>query len=100
MTVLRIDEKLPPEAARALRHDLGKLLLRAYNAEADNSIRTLRVGNVVTAKKRLEASRTAIAKLGRQVCDGLTGSLLCSMLADPASINSGGAEPPAPPEGR
>jgi hypothetical protein len=49
---------------RKMTNDLGKLMLRAYNAEADNSIRTLRVGNVVTAKKRLEASRTAIAKLG------------------------------------
>jgi len=44
--------------------DLAKLMLRAYNAEADNSIRTLRVGNVVTAKRRLDASRAAIAKLG------------------------------------
>jgi hypothetical protein len=44
--------------------DLGKLMLRAYNAEADNSIRSLRAGNIVTAKKRLEASRKAIAKLG------------------------------------
>ncbi len=50
---------------RRMSDDLGKLMLRAYNAEADNSIRTLRAGNVVTAKKRLEASRTAIAKLGR-----------------------------------
>ena len=45
--------------------DLGKLMLRAYNAEADNSIRSLRAGNVVTAKKRLEASRASIARLGR-----------------------------------
>lgn len=44
--------------------DLGKLMLRAYNAEVDNSLRSLRVGNVVTAKKRIEASRAAIAKLG------------------------------------
>lgn len=49
---------------RRMTDDLAKLMLRAYNAEADNSIRTLRVGNVVTAKRRLEASRTAIAKLG------------------------------------
>lgn len=49
---------------RRMSDDLGKLMLRAYNAEADNSIRSLKVGNVVTAKKRLEASRTAIAKLG------------------------------------
>jgi len=49
---------------RKMTADLGKLMLRAYNAEADNSIRSLRAGNVQTAKKRLEASRTAIAKLG------------------------------------
>jgi hypothetical protein len=52
---------------RKMTNDLGRLMLRAYNAEVDNSIRTLRVGNVVTAKKRLEASRTAIAKLGRMM---------------------------------
>lgn len=50
---------------RRMTDDLGKLMLRAYNAEADNAIRTLRAGNVVTAKRRLEASRTAIAKLGK-----------------------------------
>ncbi len=47
-----------------LTGDLGKLMLRAYNAEADNCVRSLRAGNVHTAKKRLEASRKAIAKLG------------------------------------
>ena len=49
---------------RKMTADLSKLMLRAYNAEADNSIRSLRVGNVVTAKRRLDASRTSIAKLG------------------------------------
>jgi len=44
--------------------DLGKLMLRAYNAEVDNSLRSLRAGNVVTAKRRVEASRAAIKKLG------------------------------------
>lgn len=52
---------------RRMTADLSKLMLRAYNAEADNCIRTLRVGNVVTAKKRLEASRDAIKKLGRMM---------------------------------
>lgn len=52
---------------RAMTSDLGRLMLRAYNAEADNSIRSLRLGNVLTAKKRLEASRTAIANLGRMM---------------------------------
>ena len=52
---------------KKMTHDLAKLMLRAYNAEADNSIRSLKAGNVVTAKRRLEASRTAIAKLGRMM---------------------------------
>ena len=49
---------------RKMSADLGKLMLRAYNAEADNALRTLKVGNVITATKRLEASRDAIARLG------------------------------------
>lgn len=52
---------------RKMTSDLAKLMLRAYNAEADNAIRSLRVGNAVTAKKRLEASRGAIAKLGKMM---------------------------------
>jgi hypothetical protein len=49
---------------RAMTNDLAKLMLRAYNAEADNVVRSLRAGNTVTAVKRLDAARTAIAKLG------------------------------------
>jgi hypothetical protein len=45
-------------------NDLGKLMLRAYNAEVDNSLRSLRAGNIVTAKRRIEASRAAIMRLG------------------------------------
>ena len=45
-------------------YDLAKLMLRAYNAEVDNSLRSLRAGNVLTAKKRVNASRDAIRKLG------------------------------------
>ena len=50
---------------KKLSSDLGKLMLRAYNAEADNAIRSLRAGNVLTAKQRLEATKVAIAKLGK-----------------------------------
>jgi hypothetical protein len=39
-------------------------MLRAYNAEADNCVRSLRSGNVSTAKRRLDASVIAIEKLG------------------------------------
>lgn len=44
--------------------DLGKLMLRAYNSEADNCILSSRVGNIQTSKKRMEASRKAIARFG------------------------------------
>lgn len=49
---------------RKMSGDLAKLMLRAYNAESENSIRTLKVGNVQTAKRRLESSREVIARLG------------------------------------
>lgn len=56
---------------RKMTRDLGKLMLRAYNAEADNCVRSLRAGNVVTAKKRLEAAATQIAKLGSMMEMGI-----------------------------
>lgn len=40
--------------------DPSKILLRASNAEADSCVRSLRSGNVNTAKRRLEASVVAI----------------------------------------
>ena len=44
--------------------DLAKLMLRAYNAEAENVVRSLRPGNTTLALKRLSATRDVIAKLG------------------------------------
>jgi hypothetical protein len=52
---------------RALTNDLSKLMLRAYNAEAENVVRSLRTGNSVTAIKRLDLARDAIATLGRMM---------------------------------
>jgi multidrug efflux pump subunit AcrA (membrane-fusion protein) len=49
---------------RKMTSDFSKLMLRAYNSEADSSVRSLRAGNVTTAKKRLEASASTIARLG------------------------------------
>lgn len=49
---------------RRMVADLGKLMLRAYNAEADNAVRALRAGTLPTALKRLDASAEAIARLG------------------------------------
>ena len=44
--------------------DLGKLLLRAYNNETDNVLRTLKPYKLDSAIDRLEKMRTSIAKLG------------------------------------
>ena len=52
---------------RVMTNDLAKLMLRAYNAEAENVVRSLRAGNAVTAIKRLDAAKTAIAKLGKMM---------------------------------
>lgn len=52
---------------RTMTNDLAKLMLRAYNAEAENVVRSLRAGNAVTAIKRLDAARAAIAKLGKMM---------------------------------
>jgi hypothetical protein len=49
---------------RRMLADLSKLMLRTYNAEADNCVRSLRAGNITTAKRRLEASVSAVARLG------------------------------------
>jgi hypothetical protein len=49
---------------RKMVADLSKLMLRAYNAEADNCVRSLRSGNISTATRRLDAAVTAIEKLG------------------------------------
>ena len=49
---------------RRMVGDLSKLMLRAYNAEADNCVRSLRSGNVSTATKRLNSAVAAIEKLG------------------------------------
>lgn len=39
---------------RRLTGDLSKLMLRAYNAEAENCVRTIRAGNLDTARRRLD----------------------------------------------
>ncbi|MEU1997245.1 DUF4041 domain-containing protein [Nocardia gamkensis] len=49
---------------RRLTADLSKLMLRAYNAEAENSVRTIRAGNLDTAKRRLDKAAKDIEKLG------------------------------------
>lgn len=45
--------------------DYAKLVLRAFNAEADAAVRSLRAGGLENAQARLERSAGAIARLGR-----------------------------------
>lgn len=58
---------------RSMTNDLAKLMLRAYNAEAENVVRTLRAGNTALALKRLTTAKDAIEKLGAmmkmRICD-------------------------------
>ncbi len=44
--------------------DLSKLMLRAYNAEAENCVRTVRPSSRAATVKRLDRAASAIAKLG------------------------------------
>jgi stress response protein SCP2 len=48
----------------ALVRQFGDLMLRTYNIEADNCVRTVRAHTLDTAKNRLERTREAIAKNG------------------------------------
>jgi hypothetical protein len=47
---------------RKMTADLAKLMLRAYNAEAENCVRTVKAGNLLAAEKRLTNAVTAIAR--------------------------------------
>ncbi len=49
---------------RKMVNDWCKVMLRAYNAEAENCIRVMKAGSVDTAKKRLDKVGDAIQKLG------------------------------------
>jgi hypothetical protein len=49
---------------RKMVNDISKLMLRAYNAEADNLVRGMKPYKLDTAKERLDKVATTIAKLG------------------------------------
>ncbi|WP_328612526.1 DUF4041 domain-containing protein [Amycolatopsis sp. NBC_00355] len=52
---------------RKMTADFSKLMLRAYNAEADNCVRSVRAGTVASAKQRLDRSVESIVKLGKMM---------------------------------
>jgi cytochrome c-type biogenesis protein CcmH/NrfG len=45
--------------------EISKLMLRAYNAEADNCVRTLRPHTLASSMARLDQARATIARLGK-----------------------------------
>lgn len=47
--------------------DMSKLLLRAYNAEAENCIKTVRAGNLHAAQKRLSTVVDQVERLGGMI---------------------------------
>jgi hypothetical protein len=49
---------------RKMVDDWCKMMLRAYNSEAENCLRVMKAGSVDTAKKRLDRIGVAIEKLG------------------------------------
>lgn len=49
---------------RRMTRDFAKLMLRAYNAEADNCVRSVRAASVQSSKERLGRAASSIAKLG------------------------------------
>lgn len=52
---------------KKLSNGLTKLLLRAYNAEAENAIKTTKAGNLATAQSRLSRAADQIAKSGSMI---------------------------------
>jgi hypothetical protein len=47
---------------RKMTAELAKLMLRAYNAEAENCVRYVKAGNLKAAEKRLAGAATSIAR--------------------------------------
>jgi hypothetical protein len=47
---------------RKMTADLAKLMLRAYNAEAENCVRYVKAGNLAAAEKRLTGAASSIAR--------------------------------------
>jgi len=47
--------------------DMSKLMLRSYNAEAENCLKSVRAGNLATAQKRLGATVDQVERLGGMI---------------------------------
>lgn len=60
-------------AGRRMVRDFSKLMLRAYNAEADNCVRTMRPYKLQSAVDRLEKAVEMIVKLGKTMSIHVSG---------------------------
>jgi hypothetical protein len=58
----------------AMIREVSKLMLRAYNAEADNCVRTLRPHTLQSAMTRLNKARDTIARLGKTMSIEISGT--------------------------
>lgn len=52
---------------RKMVADMVKLLLRSFNAEAENAVKTVKAANLATATKRLTKSAAAVERLGKSM---------------------------------
>lgn len=52
---------------RKFVNDLSKLMLRAYNAEAENCVKSVRAGNLASAQKRLSGVVDSVARQGTMI---------------------------------
>ena len=53
-------------------NEVSKLMLRAYNADADHAVRTMRAYKLDSALQRLDTTRATIARLGTTMTIGVT----------------------------
>jgi len=60
-----LDGSIP--RGRKMVGDMTKLLLRAFNAEAENCIKTVKAGRLTTAETRLDKSAEAVERLGKSM---------------------------------
>lgn len=58
---------------RTFINDMSKMLLAAYNAEAENAIKTVRAGGLSTAQARLEKAANRVATNGKMIALAITG---------------------------
>lgn len=52
---------------RTFVNQMSRIMLRAYNAEAENAVKTVKAGNLASAQKRLSAARDQIARQGQMI---------------------------------